>query len=177
MSLQFHRVTRRGGPPCPPCFVPMTPWRKRAIGQARRPVPTVNNSMPSPIPSHPHSPLGFDPRSPMIHNRNISEPPDAERKLRASSNKGLTKPENLPHYHRSQGIRESSRPQGRPLRVTRISPGRWSERKPTGGACSHELLDSPEDDDPEGSGRLQQTSRGQRTQPTADHATIPPPVS
>ena len=101
--------------------------------------------------------------------------------LRASSIKGLTKAEYLPHYHKCRVIHESSCLQGRPLNATRITP-RWPDEAGT-RRLNNALRDGsakPGRRRPRNqkhAGLQQQTSRGQRTQPEANHAANPPPVS
>ena len=141
-----------------------TVLNRSANGQARRPVPTM--------------PPAFDHHPPMIHNRSITAPNRAISKLRASSNKGLTKPEYLPHYHKCRVIHESSRIQGRPLNPARITTRKTHE-------AGTRLLKPAHVNDPAKPGRRRpkrfrawkQISRGRGLRPTANHATNPPPVS
>ena len=131
------------GPYRPPTSLPGRNRRRNdGCRGGSRTAPTKTPRPPSSHPSNAPSPPASNPQSPLPSNapspsRLITRAGSVilarwtpAQELRASSIKGLTKAEYLPHYHKCRVIHESSCLQGRPLNATRITP-RWPDEAGT----------------------------------------------
>ena len=116
---------REPAPPCPPSPVEIDTGMT-AAGAVREP------PLRKPQTPIPRSPQTLVPPARLITRAGsvILARWTPAQELRASSIKGLTKAEYLPHYHKCRVIHESSCLQGRPLNATRITP-RWPDEAGT----------------------------------------------